>query len=59
LLGRREKTLGVPTSCLFGGKKGKNVRGMKKAGASSNIRRRQTWEVQKLRRAMASLQLEK
>jgi hypothetical protein len=58
MLGRREKTLGVPAFCFFGGGKKKNERGMRKEGASSNARRKQTWEAQKLWRAKASLQFE-
>jgi hypothetical protein len=56
---RWKETPGVPASCFFGGKKKKNGRGMKKAGASSHIRRKQTREVQKLKRATASPQFER
>jgi hypothetical protein len=59
LLGRRETTLGVPAFCFSGGKRKKNERGMKKAGASSHTRWKETWEVPKLKRAMASLRFEK
>jgi hypothetical protein len=49
---------GVSVFCFLGGKKGKNERGMKKAGASSHIQWKKTREVQKLKRATASLQFE-
>jgi hypothetical protein len=56
--GHWKETPGVWVFCFFGGKKGKNERGMKKAGASSHIRWKKTREVQKLKRATASLQFE-
>jgi hypothetical protein len=55
---RRKETLGVLAFCFFGDEKKKNERGMKKAGASSKIRRKQAREVQKLKRATASPQFE-
>jgi hypothetical protein len=56
--GRWKETPGVPAFHFFGAGKKKNERGMKKAGASSHIQRKQTREVQKLKRATASLQFE-
>jgi hypothetical protein len=51
---RWKETPEVPAFCFFGDRKRKNERGMKKAGASSQIQRKQTREVQKLKRATAS-----
>jgi hypothetical protein len=56
--GRWKETPGVPASYFFGIEKRKNERGMKKARASSQIRRTKTREVPKLKRATASLQFE-
>jgi hypothetical protein len=53
-LNRRKESLGTPVSGFFGSLKGKGEKGTKKGDASSNIRWKQTWEVQKLKRARAS-----
>jgi hypothetical protein len=58
MLGRWKETPEVPVSWLFGVGKEKNERGMKKAGASSHIRRKQARKAQKLKRATASLRFE-
>jgi hypothetical protein len=58
LLSRWKETLEVPTSRFFGVEKEKSERGMKKAGASSNIRRKKARKTQKLKRATASLRFE-
>jgi hypothetical protein len=55
---RWKETPGVQASGFFGNEKKKNGRGMKKASASSQIRRKETREVPKLKRATASLQFE-
>jgi hypothetical protein len=56
---RWKESLGAPTLGFFGGREEKSERGMKKAGASSKIRRKETWEVRKLKRAWAPLSPEK
>jgi hypothetical protein len=52
--GRWKESLGAPVSGFFGSLKTKSGKGRKKGEASSNIRRKKTWKVQKLKRARAS-----
>jgi hypothetical protein len=56
---RWKESPGAPVPGFFGGREEKSVRGTKKAGASSKIRRKETWEVPKLKRAWAPLLPEK
>jgi hypothetical protein len=55
---RWRETLEVQVLGFFGSQEQKNGRGMKKAGASSHIQRKQTREMQKLKRATASPRFE-
>jgi hypothetical protein len=56
---RWKESPGAPAPGFFGGWEKKGGRGMKKEGASSKIRRKETWEARKLRRARAPLLPEK
>jgi hypothetical protein len=56
---RWKESPGAPAPGFFGGWEEKGGRGTKKAGASSKIRRKETWEVPKLKRAWAPLLPEK
>jgi hypothetical protein len=56
---RWRESPGVSVLRIFGDEEQKNERGRKKKGTSSQIQRRKTREVQKLRRARAPLSLER
>jgi len=57
--GRWKESPGAPGFRFFGTKNEKDERGRKKGEASSNIQRKKTWKVQKLKRAVATLASEK
>jgi hypothetical protein len=52
--GRWKESLEAPASRFFGSLKTKSEKGRKKGDASSHIRRKKTWEAQKLKRARSS-----
>jgi hypothetical protein len=56
---RRKGTPGAPAFSFSGGWKAKSERGRKKGDASSEVRRENTWEAPKLRRAKATLSADK
>jgi hypothetical protein len=55
MLGRWKESLGTPVVGFFGDQEQKGEKGRKKGEASSNIRRKRTWKVRKLKRAEATL----
>jgi hypothetical protein len=53
--GRWKESLGTPVFRFFGGEEQKGAKGKKNGEGSSNIQRKKTWKVQKLKRAVATL----
>jgi hypothetical protein len=56
---RRKDSLGAPSLLFFGGGERKSEKGRKKEETSSHVRWIETWEVQELKRARATLLSEK